>query len=178
MQLTLPSNNQITNIVNISDSDTISNLTRKGWTQVSQQTGAYDSTTESLQLINTQLTSSGFIQYYSGVYNSGLVAANIAMSGLIAQTAIMATGYNTNLGYNLPVYPTNIASLTQMFTLVSAALNMGTITTGTIQTFADISGNIQSLPTITFCGLMLNYGFYCKGLWDAQNGAAPNSGMS
>lgn len=55
---------------------------------------------------------------------------------------------------------------TQMLSLVKEALDLGLITNDTIQTISDKDGQKHEITTLRFRQIMVQYGFYYKGLWD------------
>lgn len=86
---------------------------------------------------------------------------------VVAFNTAIAKGYNTSLGFVLPLEDSSRNDFTQLVVLVSTALQTGAITPEAPQTFNDIEGKIHTLPANQFLQMMLGYGTYYKGLWDA-----------
>jgi hypothetical protein len=57
-------------------------------------------------------------------------------------------------------------AFTQMTTLIQEALSLGFIDNNTLQTITDSQSRKQTLTTLRFRQIMIQYGFYYKNLWD------------
>jgi hypothetical protein len=90
---------------------------------------------------------------------------------LVAFNTAIAKGFDTKLGFVLPLEDANRNDFTQLVVLVSTALQTGAITPETPQSFTDIEGKVRTLQARQFLQMMLGYGAYYKGLWDAQHAA-------
>ena len=90
---------------------------------------------------------------------------------LVAFNAAIAKGFDTKLGFTLPLEDAGRNDFTQLVVLVSTALQAGAITPDAPQSFTDIEGKVRTLPTSQLLQVMLGYGSYYKGLWNALHAA-------
>ena len=81
-------------------------------------------------------------------------------------------GFDTGLGYKLPMRDDDRNAFTQMLLLVITAKGQGLIDDKTPQIIADLSGTTHTVTTAQFIRLMLTYGTHYKSLWDTLNSAS------
>ena len=70
-------------------------------------------------------------------------------------------------GFTLRLEDADRAAFAQMLALVKEALDLGMITSETPQLIADKTGTRHEVTTLRFRQIMVAYGLYYKGLWDA-----------
>ncbi len=97
--------------------------------------------------------------------------AVVANPKLVAFNAAIAKGFDTKLGFTLPLEDAGRNDFTQLVVLVSTALQSGAITPEAPQSFTDIEGKVRTLPADQLLQMMLGYGSYYKGLWNALHAA-------
>jgi hypothetical protein len=69
-------------------------------------------------------------------------------------------------GFSLKLADFDRSMFNQMLSLVMLALQVGAITTETVQKIADTTGQLHEVTTGRFLQIMLEYGSFYKGLWD------------
>lgn len=140
-----------------SETDTliISNLLRKGWTEIFAPD--YDPQTQHIEF-NSQTGQFDILD--------------------IPEKQINQQNFQTAISQGFLVQPENLvlaladgdrSAFSQMLSLVKEALDLNLIDNDTIQTIADINGAKHSITTLRFRQIMVEYGFYYKNLWDQLN---------
>jgi len=72
-------------------------------------------------------------------------------------------------GFSLFMDDKSRNSFAQMLSLVKEALDLGLITNDSSQTIKDSDGNTQTVSTLRFRQIMVQYGMYYKSLWESSN---------
>lgn len=76
-------------------------------------------------------------------------------------------------GYSLKLADSDRSMFNQMLSLVMLALQVGAITTETVQKIADSTGQLHEVTTGRFLEIMLAYGSHYKWLWDTFTAPQP-----
>ena len=153
------------------DQAVIANLLRKGWIDATPpekpalpEQPEYDSSIEYLQY-SPETNSYSKIPYTEEeLTNADLMEHNENLiksmnSGFLVQPENFILGLSD----------ADRGAFTQMLSLVKEALDLGVITNDTPQIIADINGETHTVLTLRFRQIMVQYGLYYKGLWDALN---------
>ena len=134
------------------DALVISNLLRKGWTEIFAP--SYDPQTQ-------------YIEFNSQTGQFDVVD--------IPEDQLKQQSFQNAVSQGFLVQPENFvlaladgdrSAFSQMLALVKEALDLNLIDNNTIQTIADINGVKHSVTTLRFRQIMVEYGFYYKNLWD------------
>lgn len=134
------------------DASIISNLIRKGWTEIFAP--AYDPQTQQIEF-NSQTSQFDVVD--------------------IPEDQLKQQSFQNAISQGFLVQPENFvlaladgdrSAFSQMLALVKEALDLNLIDNDTIQTIADIGGVKHSVTTLRFRQIMVEYGFYYKNLWD------------
>lgn len=130
----------------------ISNLIRKGWTEIFAP--SYDPQTQQIEF-NSQTGQFDVVD--------------------IPEDQLKQQSFQNAISQGFLVQPENFvlaladgdrSAFSQMLALVKEALDLNLIDNNTIQTIADINGVKHSVTTLRFRQIMVEYGFYYKNLWD------------
>lgn len=153
------------------DQAVIANLLRKGWIDATPpekpalpEQPEYDSSIEYLQY-SAETNSYSKIPYTeeeltnAGLRNRRENLMRSMNSGFLVQPENFILGLSD----------ADRGAFTQMLSLVKEALDLGVITNDTPQIIADINGETHTVLTLRFRQIMVQYGLYYKGLWDALN---------
>ena len=139
------------------DNDTIQNLIRKGWTEVSAPVitiPEYDPLTQRIQL-NPSTSSYEVIDLTSSEIASITFNNSVNMGFLVSPE-----------NFYLGLQDEDRNAFTQMMVLLREALEMGLITPQTPQSIKDKDGNVHTITTERFQQIIISYGFYYKTLWE------------
>ena len=134
------------------DALVISNLLRKGWTEIFAP--SYDPQTQQIEF-NSQTGQFDVV----GIPEDQLkqqAFQNAISQGFLVQPE----------NFVLALADGDRSAFSQMLALVKEALDLNLIDNNTIQTIADINGVKHSVTTLRFRQIMVEYGFYYKNLWD------------
>ena len=133
----------------------ISNLLRKGWIEIFAP--SYDPQTQQIEFDSQ---------------TNQFIVIDIPEGQIKQQNFINAISQGFTVqpeNFVLGLSDVDRGAFTQMLTLVKEALDLELITNDTPQIIADINGQKHTVSTLRFRQMMVAYGFYYKGLWDALN---------
>ena len=134
------------------DESVISNLLRKGWTEIFAP--SYDPQTQQIEFDSQ---------------TSQFVVVDIPEDSIKQQnfTNAVSQGFLVQPeNFILGLQESDRSSFSQMLSLVKEALDLNIINNDTIQIIADINAVKHSVTTLRFRQIMVEYGFYYKNLWD------------
>ena len=134
------------------DESVISNLLRKGWTEIFAP--SYDPQTQQIEF---------------DAQTSQFVVVDIPEDSIKQQNFANAVSQGFLVqpeNFILGLQESDRSSFSQMLSLVKEALDLNIINNDTIQIIADINAVKHSVTTLRFRQIMVEYGFYYKNLWD------------
>lgn len=134
------------------DALVISNLLRKGWTEIFAP--SYDPQTQQIEF-NSQTGQFDVVDIPEDQLKQQSFQ-NAVSQGFLVQPE----------NFVLALADGDRSAFSQMLALVKEALDLNLIDNNTIQTIADIDGVKHSVTTLRFRQIMVEYGFYYKNLWD------------
>lgn len=161
------------------DESVIENLQRKGWTliipPVSPVIPEYDWNTQKL-IQDNETKEYSVVDLSPEELQERADAQALMDAQILASQQIQAIHDQISAGYTvepegfiLGLTESDRNAFTQMLALTKEALDLGLITNDTPQIIADINGETHTVLTLRFRQIMVQYGFYYKGLWDALN---------
>jgi hypothetical protein len=159
MRIALIFNNQIIETKTVNDT---TQYFRKGWRLIEEDKPVFNSATHILVLDSIEILSDKVIEHY--IAQASAVAVQKEAHRVFNEKIIL--GYVTGLGFNLGVQESDRSQFTQMLVLINSAQMAGFIDDSSIQTIADIDGELHDITTGQFKEIILGYGIYCKDLWD------------
>ena len=134
------------------DESVISNLLRKGWTEIFAP--SYDPQTQQIEF-DSQTSQFVVVDIPEDSIKQQNFA-NAVSQGFLVQPE----------NFILGLQESDRSSFSQMLSLVKEALDLNIINNDTIQIIADINAVKHSVTTLRFRQIMVEYGFYYKNLWD------------